>query len=221
MKSSVRRGFTLVELLIVIVVIGVLAAMMMLSSSEAVYSARAAVVINNMVNIKKAITAWYIENTDKVQRANNGTGAYLIRWSNSYNGNDNLAPIQELWDGRVKRNGKVQDSSSFKATILRYLSNSDSVVATHQSTNYNSEASAFDGYVVEDSGWYENNKRTTWYIGYSLPDGYAGERLKAKFAGRAKTASLINSIGNNTNKNDHDKPYVNGSIVWMKILKLE
>ncbi len=32
-KGSVRRGFTLVELLIVIVVIGVLSAMMMLSST--------------------------------------------------------------------------------------------------------------------------------------------------------------------------------------------
>ena len=66
MKSSVRRGFTLVELLIVIVVIGVLSAMMMLSSTEAVASAKANNIISNLHNWKKAALEWYADNVDKV-----------------------------------------------------------------------------------------------------------------------------------------------------------
>lgn len=219
MNRHLRRGFTLVELLIVIVVIGILSAMMMLSSSEAYYSARAAAVISNMVNLKKAITAWYIENTDKVQRAENGKGAYMIRWSNSYNGDYNLAPIQELWDSRVTRGGKTQDTTSFKAELLRYLANSEAVTATNRKTSYNDKDSVFEGYIVEDSG--KTYNRTSWYVGYALPEGYAGEKMKEKFAGRAKTSGLINAIGSRVSRQDLDKPYVNGTIVWMKILSLE
>lgn len=219
MKRHLRRGFTLVELLIVIVVIGILSAMMMLSSSEAYYSARAAAVISNMVNLKKAITAWYIDNYDKVQRANNGTGAYLIKWTSSYSGNNNLSPIQELWDSRVSRGGKTQDTTSFKAELLRYLANSEAVTATNRKTSYNDKDSVFGGYIVEDSGGTYN--RTSWYVGYALPEGYAGEKMKEKFAGRAKTSGLINAIGSSVSRQNLDKPYVDGNIVWMKILSLE
>lgn len=216
-KRHLRRGFTLVELLIVIVVIGILAAMMMLSSTEAVASARAAVVINNMINIKKAITAWYIDNYDKVQKST--SGAYMIKWTSSYNGDNNLSPIQELWDSRVKRDGKTQDTTSFKAELLRYLANSEAVTATNRKTSYNDKYSVFGGYIVEDSGG--TYKRTSWYVGYALPEGYAGEKMKEKFAGRAKTSGLINAIGSSVSRQNLDKPYVDGDIVWMKILSLE
>ena len=72
MKSTKREGFTLVELLIVIVVIGILSAMMMLSSTEAVSSAKANNIISNMRNMKTAVTAWYVDNIDKVVRNSNG-----------------------------------------------------------------------------------------------------------------------------------------------------
>ena len=65
-RSTRRKGFTLVELLIVIVVIGVLSAMMMLSSTEAVSSARASNIISNLRNWKTAALAWYVDNINKV-----------------------------------------------------------------------------------------------------------------------------------------------------------
>ncbi len=67
MKKSMRKGFTLVELLIVIVVIGILSAMMMLSSTEAVSSARAADIISDLRNLKTAALAWYADNLDYVE----------------------------------------------------------------------------------------------------------------------------------------------------------
>jgi len=67
MKKTMRKGFTLVELLIVIVVIGILSAMMMLSSTEAVSSARAADIISDLRNLKTACLAYYADNLDFVE----------------------------------------------------------------------------------------------------------------------------------------------------------
>ena len=72
-RSTRRKGFTLVELLIVIVVIGVLSAMMMLSSTEAVSSARASNIISNLRNWKTAALAWYVDHINDVDA---GTAAY-------------------------------------------------------------------------------------------------------------------------------------------------
>lgn len=73
MKKSMRKGFTLVELLIVIVVIGILSAMMMLSSTEAVSSARAADIISDLRNLKTAALAWYADNLDYVENRSGAT----------------------------------------------------------------------------------------------------------------------------------------------------
>ena len=210
MSRLKRKGFTLIELLIVIVVIGILAAMMMISSTEAVNSARVAAVLSNMRNIKTAITAWYLENTDKIERGDNGTGAYLVRWSNDYKGNDNLTPIQELWDSRVKRSGKTQDTTSFKAIVLSYMENTDRVTATNRKTdNWNNNDSAYGGYVLEDNGGTE--KRTQWFLGYVVDN----ESMKKKFAGRAKSLRLLQENRKNS------KVYTNGDIVWMRVLSFE
>ena len=202
MSRLTRKGFTLVELLIVIVVIGILAAMMMISSTEAVSSARVAAVLSNMRNLKTAITA--------CERGNNGTGAYLVRWSNDYKGNDNLTPIQELWDSRVKRSGETQDTTSFKSIVLRYMENTDRVTATNRKTdNWNNNDSAYGGYVLEDNG--DGEKRTQWFLGYVVDN----ERMKKKFAGRAKSLGLLQENKKNS------KIYTNGDIVWMRILSFE
>ena len=203
-----RKGFTLVELLIVIVVIGILAGMMMLSSTEAVSSAKASNVISNLRNLRTAITAWYLENTDKIEKGS--TGAYLVRWSTAYQKNDdNLTPVQELWDSRVKRNGNIIDSSTFKSQILRYMENPDRVTATNRKQNDNKNDSVYGGYVLEDNGGSE--KRTQWFIGYVVDNN----SMKKKFAGRAKSLGLLQENKKNS------KIYTNSDIVWMKVLSFE
>lgn len=71
--ASMRKGFTLVELLIVIVVIGILSAMMMLSSSETVSTAKATVIIANMRNLKTAALAYFADNPHYIYSTPAGT----------------------------------------------------------------------------------------------------------------------------------------------------
>ena len=61
MMKRVRKGFTLVELLIVLAVLGSLGAMMSYSSSGAVDSADAAKIISNLQTLKMAALQMYIE----------------------------------------------------------------------------------------------------------------------------------------------------------------
>ena len=203
-----RRGFTLIELLIVIVVIGILATMMMVSSTEVVTSAKVSNVISNLRNLRTAITAWYLENTDKIEKGS--TKAYLVRWSTAYQKNDkNLAPVQELWDSRVKRNGNIIDSSTFKSQILRYMENPDRVTATNRKQQNNNNDSVYGGYVLEDNGG--NEKRSQWFIGYVVDN----DSMKKKFAGRAKSLGLLQENKKNS------KIYTNGDIVWLRVLSFE
>ena len=67
---KMRKGFTLVELLIVIVIIGILAAAMLLSSGSATASAEASNIVNNLRSLKSASVMFYADSMDAVAGAN-------------------------------------------------------------------------------------------------------------------------------------------------------
>ena len=67
MLKKVRKGFTLVELLIVIVIIGILAAAMLLSSGSATDSAEASNIVTNLRGMKSASLMFFADSMDIVQ----------------------------------------------------------------------------------------------------------------------------------------------------------
>lgn len=67
---KMRKGFTLVELLIVIVIIGVLAAAMLLSTGSATASAKASTIISDLRSMKSAILLLYADSMDNMPAVN-------------------------------------------------------------------------------------------------------------------------------------------------------
>lgn len=142
-----RKGFTLVELLIVIVIIGILSAMMMLSSTEAVSSARAADIISDLRNLKTATLAWYADNLDYVEGKVQKNSKYFTKLD------DETADIQKyLGNEGLKSNytfskGKDADTwfvwcSVNDAKVLEKLINRKTTVGLVGSTAADSATSA-------------------------------------------------------------------------------
>ena len=65
---KMRKGFTLVELLIVIVIIGILAAAMLLSSGSATAAAKASNIISDLRSMKTAALMVYADSQDAFDR---------------------------------------------------------------------------------------------------------------------------------------------------------
>jgi general secretion pathway protein G len=72
---KIRKGFTLVELLIVIVIIGILASSMLLSSTSATAMAEAATIISELRNLKAATMMFYADSMDEI---NNGNATQIL-----------------------------------------------------------------------------------------------------------------------------------------------
>lgn len=187
---KIRRGFTLVELLIVIVVIGILAGMMMLSSTEAVDSAKATKIISDFTILKKAVNAWYLDNYDRIS-----FGASGQKDERGILVNKTVTRFSEFING------------SGNTEIKRYISNNASLKFESKSKN-NTE----DLYIIRATG-----KSKYWYVSYYL--GNKSSRLKSKLAGRAKSTGLLgsNELGDDT---QIKTVYTNQAYVDMPLLEL-
>lgn len=72
---KMRKGFTLVELLIVIVIIGILAAAMLLSTTSATASAKASTIITDLRSMKAALLLLYADSMDNMPTVDNALQA--------------------------------------------------------------------------------------------------------------------------------------------------
>ena len=201
---KIRKGFTLMEMLVVIVTLGILSAVMMFSSLEAVSSVDANNIINNMQQIKVAVYAWYKDNRSRI----------IPDKSAGY---------------KIRTNGTNQYFSEFvrdhKDEILQYLDNSGSInlISKKESSN---ETGDYLLTAVE--------KTKKWYICYNTAklnngtkdetiDKYGTEapelKVREKLAGRAKTLGLAGM----TKKDDDEmaaEVYSGQKFVCMLILEL-
>jgi len=80
---KLRKGFTLVELLIVIVIIGILAAAMMLSSGSATDSAEASNIVSDLRNLKSASMLFFMGSMDEINGGHVPTMTDLAQFSDN------------------------------------------------------------------------------------------------------------------------------------------
>ena len=197
---KIRKGFTLMEMLVVIVTLGILSAVMMFSSLEAVSSVDANNIINNMQQIKMATYTWYKENLSRI--IPDGSGGYKIRTKGT----------DQTFRDFVKEH---QDE------IRQYLDNTGTLILRPDKEDKNNTG---DYTLIEVTV----NKRKNWYVCYnsgttSIIKTQHGEespelRIKDKLAGRAKTLQLSGKtdIANDKFQN----VYTDQKWVCMHILQL-
>lgn len=187
-----RNGFTLIELVIVMLVIGVFAAMMMFSSTEAEKSARVQNIINNLNQLHKAVSSWYLDNQHRIKLgADNRSGELGV-----------------LLNGRVEYLSTFLDKGG-DAEILRYIQHNDNV----KLISHNKTKDLDDAYILRAV---ENGK--VWYLTYYL--GKADSGVKSRFAGKAKSIELFgtNGIKDNVNRSNF---YTNQNYINMEVLSMK
>ncbi len=180
--SNRKKGFTLVELLIVIVVIGVLSAMMMLSSTEAVSSAKAAKVIADLTNLKKALAVWYADNYDKIQHDSSSkfAGMVLAPNNNGKEENGGWNPIQET---------NIMDE------ISRHIEGASINKGERKADKEMAEGSygVFDGGKKKNWAGLPSNVqqgRLAWFVGYRFTSSER-DRLYEKLKTKEKSLGLV------------------------------
>ena len=194
MIKFVRKGFTLVEIMIVILVIGILAAAFVYSSTEAITTAKATRIIANLHTVRNAVLQFYGDYPDIFE-----SKAYA-----------NKKGIQNY----------LQANPEYKQVIKNYIDTGKNTDIRFQEGGYvkSDVLPVIEGcYGVADAGEkntsgerYADN-RFTWFVGYGLTkdEDKVGEKLRA----RAKSEGLLFSgrIPNyNKNKGEHD-------VVWLRV----
>ena len=127
MQSIMRKGFTLIEMLLVIVLLGILASMMMMSSTEAITTAKTTKIVNNLRNLKTAALTYFVENMDDVRDLTTTPSNFISDIAKYLNDGNKLndpsydALITQAGEWYVTYN--VADSTGDAAAIKRKLSN--------------------------------------------------------------------------------------------------
>ena len=198
MSRTVKKGFTLVELLIVIVVIGILTVGMFIAASEMEATARATKIINDLKQLKTAAMSWYWDNHDSFIRVSNSEGYWIERNGRKYKVHDLL----------IANEG---------AEIKKYLGNSNFVLNKGTSDYGNVDTkglyATLDGYSV-----YVGKSNTEYYVFYRFSTDSKKKdksRLREKLKGRAKSSGLISYASQKTNT------YNGENVVGMLVMTFE
>ena len=91
---NMRKGFTLVELLIVIVIIGILAAAMLLSSGSATAAATASTIVSDLRSMKSATLLFYADSMDNLPAESALAMSHLFKYM------DNPEKFKDASDGK-------------------------------------------------------------------------------------------------------------------------
>ena len=162
MRKKLRKGFTLVELLVVIVIIAILSAALMLSATEMASSADAANVINNLGVWKRAAMLWHMDHKDMVDmngriiKTDGSRGQFFYR--------------EEVSAGEI-----AKYVSGIGLTVNSDGSVTDEAGGTYY-TDYVGNANTYDACM--------------WVIAYYLPEN--NPHTMKKLEARAKEVGLVN-----------------------------
>ncbi len=192
-----RKGFTLVELLIVILVIGILSAMMIFSSTEAVTSAKATKIISDLTQLKKAVTAWYLDNYSRFVYVNDNKKFQL-------DGQTEIHTYLNQHPDEIQR----YFSTSFKLSDGKLQSGNN---------KYDEFYATLGGYSV-----YMGEQNTRCYVLYKISDDSNKKdqsRLREKLQGRAKSIGLL-SYDFSRGAGKKAQAYDGGNYVFMEVFRL-
>ncbi|MBR0168104.1 MAG: type II secretion system protein [Synergistaceae bacterium] len=172
MSRTVKKGFTLVELLIVIVVIGILTVGMFIAASEMEATAKTAKIINDLRVLRTAFQHWYFDNSGNIQEAASNAsdkGYHLVI------------------DGKEIRFHEALKSDNYG--VKRYLGNSHFDLNNGKSDDWQNMYATVGGYSV-----YLGFTNTVGYVVYRISDKSDNSdysRLRDKLKSRAKSAGLV------------------------------
>ena len=206
-----RKGFTLIEVMITLAVLAILAYGIIIGADEVVITAKATNIINNLQTLRNAVSAWYVDNyqTKVVKFDSNNP----LRYAGTVLIGKKSQPIQQWSIQAIGLDKYLENGSNFD--FNKNLNNGN--YAQNQSTNLTPGI-----YGIYDGG--SRGGRKNWYVGYCFQDNE--EKVKQKLIKRAESASLF--FTNKADPNDlvlqsylKTKDGVNHCIaVWIKILSM-